>query len=282
MICDLANYIRDGFIVVENLLDAEEIASIKGEAASICRGERGQIDGLLLPKTGADADELMSRYLCIHFPHKISQVMLESMRHPRIVEVLTRIIGPNLKCMQSMLFIKNAGKPGQAWHQDENFIPTRDRSLTAAWIALDDATVHNGCLWALSGSHKGGILWPDQQHHDVRFDSVPEAYGFPWEREGGKCIEVRAGSVLFFNGYLLHRSLQNTAKNGFRRALVYHYMSAESLLPWDWAGRTPTTRDNRDIVLIAGQDPYAYKGLASITRPFLRTESGSLAAGGQT
>lgn len=282
MICDFANYSRDGFIIVENLLDAKEIASIKGEAASICRGERGQIDGLLLPKPGDDADAMMARYLCIHFPHKISQVLLELMRHPRIVEVLTRIIGPNLKCMQSMLFIKNAGKPGQAWHQDENFIPTRDRSLTAAWVALDDATVQNGCLWALPGSHKDGILWPDQQHHDVRFDSVPEAYGFPWETEGGKCIEVRAGSVLFFNGYLLHRSLQNTAKHGFRRALAYHYMSAASLLPWDWAGRTAPTRDNRDIVLVAGQDPYAYKGLASITRPFLRTESGSLAAGGQT
>ncbi|HEV8556570.1 MAG TPA: phytanoyl-CoA dioxygenase family protein [Actinophytocola sp.] len=42
--------------------------------------------------------------------------------------------------MQSMLFIKSAGKPGQAWHQDEAHIPTRDRSLTAVWIALDDAT----------------------------------------------------------------------------------------------------------------------------------------------
>ena len=48
--------------------------------------------------------------------------------------------------MQSMLFTKGEGKPCQAWHQDECFIPTRDRSLTAARIALDDATVENGCL----------------------------------------------------------------------------------------------------------------------------------------
>jgi ectoine hydroxylase-related dioxygenase (phytanoyl-CoA dioxygenase family) len=56
------------------------------------------------------------------------------------VKVLTDIIGPNVKMMQSMLFIKASGQPGQAWHQDEAHIPTRDRSLTAAWLALDDAT----------------------------------------------------------------------------------------------------------------------------------------------
>ena len=60
-----------------------------------------------------------------------------------------------------MLFIKSEGKPGQAWHQDEFFIPTRDRSLTAVWIALDDATVENGCLWVLPGSHRPRHYLPD-------------------------------------------------------------------------------------------------------------------------
>ena len=73
--------------------------------------------------------EVLRRYLCIHFPHKISPAMHDVLAHPALVEVLTRIIGPNVKCMQSMLFIKASGKPGQAWHQDEFFIPTRDRSL---------------------------------------------------------------------------------------------------------------------------------------------------------
>ena len=56
-----------------------------------------------------------------------------------------------IKSMQSMLFIKPAGKPGQAWHQDEYYIPTRDASLTGVWIALDDATIENGCLWVRPG-----------------------------------------------------------------------------------------------------------------------------------
>ena len=58
----------------------------------------------------------------------------------------------------------------------------------------------------------------------------------------------------------------------FRRALVNHYMSAESLLAWDWTGRLAATRDNRDIVLVAGSDPYAYKGTENLTFPYVRRE----------
>jgi ectoine hydroxylase-related dioxygenase (phytanoyl-CoA dioxygenase family) len=45
-------------------------------------------------------------------------------------------------------------------HQDEYYIPTRDRSLCASWIALDDATIDNGCLWVIPGSHRQGVIWP--------------------------------------------------------------------------------------------------------------------------
>ncbi len=278
---ELARYREDGFAIAPGLLDAEEVAAIRREAAAICRGERGEIRGLQ-PSTAEESDDtVVSRALAIHFPHKISPLARAAMTHPRIVERLTSIIGPNVKSMQSMLFVKHAGKPGQAWHQDENFIPTRDRSLNAAWIALDDATVENGCLWALPGSHRAGILWPDRVHGDARFDSVNEAFGFPYDRESGVPLPARAGDVVFFNGYLLHRSLANAARSGFRRALVFHYMSAESLLPWDLAGRIAPTQDNRDIVPICGSDPYAWKGIASHCFPFVRTDAGALAAGGQ-
>src|SRR5207302_8225162 len=129
---------------------------------------------------GDSDDDVMRRYLCIHFPHKLSPLMLGYVRHPRVVEALTTVIGPNVKSMQSMLFIKAAGKPGQAWHQDEYFIPTRDRSLSAAWIAMDDATVENGCLWVIPGSHRHGILWPEEEHDDRRFDCAGEAVDFPY------------------------------------------------------------------------------------------------------
>ena len=200
--------------------------------------------------------------------------MYDFLTHPTIVDVLTRTIGPNVKSMQSMLFIKASGKPGQAWHQDEGFIPTRDRSLGAAWMALDDATVENGCLWVLPGSHKRGILWPHREHDDTRFDCVVESYEFPYRDEESIPVEVKAGSIVFFNGYLLHRSLPNVAQGGFRRSLVNHYCSAETFLPW----LTPekpvgmAMHDHRDIVMIAGEDPYAYRGIKDVMYSHIRPD----------
>ena len=265
---------RDGFVVLRDVLTPPEVADLNAEALRICRGERGAVDGLVAGDDRESDEQVIRRYACIHHPHKLSSLMHAALAHPRIVEVLTTVIGPNVKAMQSMLFTKGEGKPGQAWHQDEYFIPTRDRSLTAAWIALDDATVDNGCLWALPGSHRRGVIYPDREHDDVRFDCSVEAYDFPYRDDEAVPLEVPAGSVVFFNGYLLHRSLPNAGRRGMRRALVNHYMSAESLLPWL---RPPADThigkwDYRDVVMVAGTDPYAYKGTVDASVPHIRPD----------
>ena len=93
-----------------------------------------------------------------------------------------------------------AGEPDEQVVRRYLFIPTRDRSLTAAWIALDDATVENGCLWVLPGSQRPGVLYPDRDHHDPRFDCEVEAYDFPYRDQDAAAVEVAAGSVVLFNG----------------------------------------------------------------------------------
>ena len=88
----------------------------------------------------------------------------------------------------------------------------------------------NGCSWVIPGSHKSGVLYPQKPHgRNDEFDASNESYGFDESLEIP--VEVPAGSVVFFNGYLLHRSKRNTS-SGYRRALVNHYMSMNSLLPW--------------------------------------------------
>jgi phytanoyl-CoA hydroxylase len=264
---------EDGFGVLANALSPAEVAELNAEAARLCRGELGDVAGKFEPDLDGSDAEVMRRYLCIHFPHKVSEVFHRALAQPRIVDVLTRLIGPNVKSMQSMVFMKAEGKPGQAWHQDEFFIPTRDRSLTAAWIALDDATIENGCLWVLPGSHKRGVLYPDRETDDERFDCTIEAYDFPYRDEDAVPVELPAGAAVIFNGYLLHRSLQNSGRHGFRRALANHYMSAESLLPWRKEERGHVAKwDYRDVVLVAGEDPYAYKGFEDVARPHVRPD----------
>lgn len=272
-------YRRDGYAVVQNLVSAEIVNRLKDEATHIVTGERGPILGSeIIAKEGIASEAVLQAVLAIHFPHKASPLMREMLGYEPIVEVLRHIIGPDIKCMQSMLFVKNAGKPGQAWHQDEHYIPTRDQSLAGVWIALDDATIDNGCLWMHPQSQHESIIWPTKPHGDPRFDSSEEAFDFPYDREGGIPLEVKAGGVAFFNGYTLHRSLDNKRQTGFRRALVNHYMSARSMLPWSF-GLPPTPRaDFRDIVMITGNDPYAYKGLEDVSFPFIRPEDPEQAA----
>lgn len=266
----IERYERDGYLAMEDLVSRSEVTELREEAEKLCL-EKG---GALARDSGAASSDPLAAYLAIHFPHKLSSRFRAALAHPRIVEVLTSLIGPNIKCMQSMLFIKHAGKPGQAWHQDEDFIPTRDRSLTAAWIALDDATIDNGCLWAIPGSHRSGVLWPLRRHVNPEYDSIPESFDFPYEESDARPIEVAMGSVVFFNGYLLHKSLRNRRRDGFRRALVNHYMRAESLLPW-WrpGGPHPPTQDLRDIVLVAGADPYTARGYEDVNQPYIRSEA---------
>jgi len=169
-----------------------------------------------------------------------------------------------------MFFVKHAGRPGQAWHQDEAFIPTADGSLNGAWIALDEATIDNGCLWVIPGSHRPGIVWPTRPHNDPRFDPTPESYDYPWTDDDAVPVELAPGSVLLFNGYLLHRSLNNTRRQGYRRSYVCHYMSAESPLCWTGGALEEPADDYRDIVMVAGKDPFADRGLADISIPYLR------------
>lgn len=254
----VASYHDNGFLVAKGLVIPAEVEAIRADALTVCRG--GYPSENLPPVPQDTTDEAaLSQYLCVHQPHRISSFMRDTVAHRGVAEVLSQIVAPNVKCMQSMLFIKPPKFPGQAWHQDEVYIPTRDRSLTGGWIALDDVTVENGCLYVIPGSHRDGYLYSQRDHNNpAEFDFAQESYGF--DESGEIPVECSAGDVVFFNGYLLHRSRKNRSSQ-YRRVLVNHYMNAYSLLPWQVPeGSRVATADYRDIVMVAGVDPYAWKG----------------------
>ena len=150
---------QEGFLVVSNALNLMELTELRLEATAICRGEREDVEGVETIYSDATDSEVLRQNLYIPFPHKISAVMESYWGHPAIADTLKKFIGPNVKCMQSKLFVKASGMPAQAWHQDEYFIPTHDCSLNAAWIALDDATNEDGHLWVIPGSHVDRLIW---------------------------------------------------------------------------------------------------------------------------
>jgi len=258
-------FVDNGYHVAKGLITPDELEELKADAIKLERG--GYPCETLQPLDESLTDaEALQRILCIHQPHFVSDICLKYVKHPKIAGILSQVVGAHLpfwdgsvKCMQSMFFVKPPTFQGQAWHQDEIYIPTRDRTLCGAWIAIDDASIENGCLWVVPGSHKNGYLFPQRPHNKPEeFDFAPESFGFDEAQEVP--VEVPAGSVVFFNGHLLHRSRKNNSEI-YRRVLVNHYMNAWSMLPWTVGeGQSPANADDRRVVSVAGIDPYAWKG----------------------
>ncbi len=265
------DFVRDGYVVVPDLVGADDRQRVVADSDAFRSGA--------YPITNLPDD---GQILAVHFPHWVSPVALDMVRHAGVTGVISEIAGAHLpgwdgaaKCMQSMLFFKPPGLQGQAWHQDERFIPTRDRSLVGAWIALDDANVDNGCLWVIPGSHRNGRLYPTRDHgRPDEFDPTDESYGF--DDSSAIPVEVAAGTVVFFNGYLLHRSLKNRS-SGTRMALVNHYMNAWSPLPWMMhKGIEVGTSNYRNVVQVSGDDPYIEDPVvAPPAATFVRPRAGS-------
>ncbi len=251
------SYIENGFVLVEDLISKEEREEIRTELIKINRGDYPCASITPEEKYLTD-DDLLTRYMYIGEPHVLSPILGKYIKHPGICRVLDMVVGAHLpfwdgayKCMQTMSVSKKPGGNGSPWHQDEHPIPTRDRSLVGIWLPLVDTTKENGCLWIIPESHRSGIIYERYRHNRPEVDSMPEARGFDVASEIP--IEMKAGSILFFNGYLLHSSKKNIS-TGHRPALTMHYCTAASLLTWK------EQRNYRGIAPVRGNDPYAREG----------------------
>ena len=250
-------YIENGFVLVEGLITQQERTEIRGELVKINRGELPNESVLPLEEPESDETSLTS-YMYIGEPHVSSPAISSYIRHPGMTAVLGTIVGAHIpywdgayKCVQTMAVSKKPGGNGSPWHQDEHPIPTRDRSLTGIWIPLEDTTVENGCLWIIPNSHRSGVIYDRFAHDLPDVDSMSVARGFDDATQIP--IEMKAGSVLFFNGYLLHSSKKNVSTS-HRPALTMHYCTASSLFAWK------EQRNYRGVISVEGADPYAEEG----------------------
>src|SRR5439155_9619427 len=98
-------------------------------------GTTGQ--GLEAPPAELSPLEKAQYFLRIHMLHRKLELHERYMLHPRVLDVLEALIGPDVLAMQTMLFLKPPSKPRQGWHQDSYYIPTHPHSLCGAWICID-------------------------------------------------------------------------------------------------------------------------------------------------
>ena len=176
------SFVDEGYLVVPGMMEEAELEELKRDLVEVARG-RYECDNIEPVDPAMSDQAVLESILCIHQPHFVSPVIESYVRHPGICGALSQITAAHLpfwdgsvKCMQSMYFVKPPNFQGQAWHQDEIYIPTRDRSLIGAWIAVDDSTVENGCIYVIPGSHRPGYLYPQRPHENLdEFDFAPRA-----------------------------------------------------------------------------------------------------------
>ncbi len=227
-------YVRfraDGHLIVRGLVPPDDVAELLRHVDELTAG-----------------DEDLLR---IHMLHRRLEIHERSMLHPRVLDVVEALVGPDVLALQTMLFVKPPGSPGQGYHQDSFHIVTQPDTLVGAWLALDRADEENGCVWITQGSQHEPV-YPDADESaghggDRRLAGIPSVSGADDPDESRNDLaavaarypgrEVPAvlepGDVVFFGGHVLHRSHTNRSATRSRRSFVAHYCNARSFVPWD-------------------------------------------------
>jgi phytanoyl-CoA hydroxylase len=121
-------------------------------------------------------------------------------------------------------------------HQDSTFLYTEPTEIAGLWLALEDATTTNGCLWAIPGGHRRGLKsrWVRASEGGMRFDVFDST---PWPEEELQPLEVTKGTLIVLHGLLPHKSFANRSTKS-RHAYSLHVISGKSHYPADnWLQR---------------------------------------------
>lgn len=246
---------EQGFLVIEGLVSLEDVQEMNDYMDDMLAGRR-TIEGALIMKGFGLQPTKPEEWSRAHMLHRLSPLHERFLLHPRILDGLEALIGPAVLALQSMLFFKQPGQPGQGYHQDAYYLPSFPDTLCGAWLALTPATEENGCLWFAVGSQHEPI-YPDPRGVGAALSSNIGDLGTidnpsvtdesingltrVVKKYAGKIVAVEAepGDVVFFGGHILHWSHTNRS-NTPRRSFVGHYCNARSLVLWNhgesWEG----------------------------------------------
>ena len=137
-----------------------------------------------------------------------------------LCDILEDILGPDVDCFLSQFIFKNPGAWGQPWHQDSSYFPFDREPQVAAWLATSEATLENGCLVVLPGSHQESLhehLPDDREGSNYGYTEIKD-HDFSEERP----VVLNKGDLLLFHSFLMHKSYDNKS-NSRRTAMVYHF-----------------------------------------------------------
>jgi phytanoyl-CoA hydroxylase len=174
-----------------------------------------------------------------HALHDLDPVFREFSRRPEVAELVADVGIENPLLLQGMYIFKQPRIGGEVTcHQDSTFLYTEPQTIAGLWFALEDATLENGCLWAIPGGHTLGLKsrWLRNEEGGMKFDVFDSS---PWPEETLVPLEVRQGSLIVLNGSLPHKSLANRSAKS-RHAYTLHVISADChYSEMNWLQRSP-------------------------------------------
>ncbi len=161
-------------------------------------------------------------------PHSHNLRWLEICRHPRILDAVEAILGPNLILVYSSVFIKRPHDPTQvAWHQDNSYWPSvHGTDVATLWLAVDDADAENAAMQIIPGSQSGHtememIPSGDHQALNSKVAVTPE------QEASAITLAMRAGSLSIHDSYILHSSAANQSERR-RAGYTIRYCSTDT------------------------------------------------------
>jgi len=222
---DLDRFREQGYLAMEGVLTSDEVLRCAAALDDLARRRPEGVGAQEEPyyqragdETGAVGPELRVRKLWKFAG--VDPTLGAAVAAPRVTAILNQLIGPGARLIQDMALMKpphrGAEKP---WHQDNAYFDwTPLDGVLGVWIALDPATVENGCMQIAPGSHRAGAA----PHYHVRDCQLVDQTSRAARAE---VVPLGPGGGLFFSALLHHGTPPNRSPDR-RRALQFHYAAA--------------------------------------------------------
>ena len=219
----VATYQANGFIVIENFLDNAELShwqQTTQEAVDERLGGPKKGWAALTNQDNPDAYYAQVFTQCLKLADTHAG-MRELMLDPRLGEMAATLAGVDgIRIWHDQALFKPPYGNPTAWHLDNPYWSFSSPDSLSIWVALDDATLSNGCLYYVPGSHKAerrGTVGIGERQADL-FKVYPE-----WRTMETVACPCPAGSAVFHNGLTAHGAGANMT-NRPRRAMTCAYM----------------------------------------------------------
>lgn len=220
----VARFHEQGYLIVENAFTAQEVQIALDGLFHLLSGAVEEFDGVQYERASAgvaiedmsveEKQDYVRKFMSfVDYDERLNELA----HHPLLLALVERLIGEAPVLFQSMALLKpprlGRDKP---WHQDAAYFQIElDAKVVGCWIALDEATIENGCMVIAPGSHLNGPVVHfrrrDWQICDTDVDN-----------SGAVAVPLKPGGLLIFQS-LLHHGTPPNDSGLRRRALQFHY-----------------------------------------------------------